>query len=60
MGRAAMTVALGPAAQTEVDYYMLAFPPAYLQGGTKAQKGTKVRMSVQLRRKGQRGGRSFG
>ncbi|XP_078204577.1 mesogenin-1 [Callithrix jacchus] len=37
----------------EVDYNMLAFQPAYLQGGggPKAQKGTKVRMSVQRRRK---------
>ncbi|XP_069881083.1 mesogenin-1 [Dipodomys merriami] len=37
----------------EVDYNMLAFQPAYLQGtdGPKAQKGTKVKMSVQRRRK---------
>ncbi|XP_008055677.1 mesogenin-1 [Carlito syrichta] len=37
----------------EVDYDMLTFQPAYLQsaGGPKTQKGTKVRMSVQRRRK---------
>ncbi|XP_045436438.1 mesogenin-1 [Pipistrellus kuhlii] len=37
----------------EVDYNMLAFQPAYLQaaGGPKAHKGSKVRMSVQRRRK---------
>ncbi|KAM6221491.1 mesogenin-1 [Rhynchocyon petersi] len=37
----------------EVDYNMLDFQPAYLQsvGVPKAQKGTKVRMSVQRRRK---------
>ena len=44
---------LGTSGLVEVDYDMLAFPPAYLQGssGSKAQKGTKVRMSVQRRRK---------
>ncbi|XP_016080258.1 PREDICTED: mesogenin-1 [Miniopterus natalensis] len=43
----------GTGGLVEVDYNMLAFPPAYLQGagGPKAQKGTKVRMSVQRRRK---------
>ncbi|XP_036737654.1 mesogenin-1 [Manis pentadactyla] len=43
----------GPGDLVEVDYNMLAFPPAYLQGagGPKVQKGTKVRMSVQRRRK---------
>ncbi|ELK27440.1 PREDICTED: mesogenin-1 [Myotis davidii] len=42
-----------PGGLVEVDYNMLAFQPAYLQGtgGPKAQKGTKVRMSVQRRRK---------
>ncbi|XP_006880785.1 PREDICTED: mesogenin-1 [Elephantulus edwardii] len=37
----------------EVDYNILDFQPAYLQsvGVPKAQKGTKVRMSVQRRRK---------
>ncbi|XP_025783214.1 mesogenin-1 [Puma concolor] len=37
----------------EVDYNVLAFQPAYLQGagGPKTQKGAKVRMSVQRRRK---------
>ncbi|XP_007945682.1 mesogenin-1 [Orycteropus afer afer] len=37
----------------EVDYNMLDFQPAYLQsiGVPKVQKGTKVRMSVQRRRK---------
>lgn len=44
---------LGTGGLVEVDYNMLAFQPAYLQGsgGPKAQKGTKVRMSVQRRRK---------
>lgn len=43
----------GSAGLVEVDYNMLAFQPAYLQGaaGPKTQKGTKVRMSVQRRRK---------
>ncbi|XP_007520656.1 mesogenin-1 [Erinaceus europaeus] len=43
----------GPGDLVEVDYNMLAFQPAYLQGpgAPKAQKGTKVRMSVQRRRK---------
>ncbi|KAL2773615.1 mesogenin-1 [Daubentonia madagascariensis] len=43
----------GAGGLVEVDYNMLAFQPAYLQGagGPKAQKGTKVRMSVQRRRK---------
>ncbi|XP_004686482.1 PREDICTED: mesogenin-1 [Condylura cristata] len=43
----------GPGGLVEVDYNVLAFQPAYLQGagGPKAQKGTKVRMSVQRRRK---------
>ncbi|XP_037382878.1 mesogenin-1 [Talpa occidentalis] len=43
----------GAAGLVEVDYSMLAFQPAYLQGaaGPKAQKGSKVRMSVQRRRK---------
>ncbi|XP_002710087.1 mesogenin-1 [Oryctolagus cuniculus] len=43
----------GASGLVEVDYNMLAFQPAYLQGpgGPKAQKGTKVRMSVQRRRK---------
>lgn len=42
-----------PSGLVEVDYNILAFQPAYLQGavGPKAQKGTKVRMSVQRRRK---------
>ncbi|XP_006197192.1 mesogenin-1 [Vicugna pacos] len=44
---------LGTGGLVEVDYNMLAFQPAYLQGagGPKAQRGTKVRMSVQRRRK---------
>ncbi|ELW71997.1 mesogenin-1 [Tupaia chinensis] len=44
---------LGASGLVEMDYNMLAFQPAYLQdtGGLKAQKGTKVRMSVQRRRK---------
>ncbi|KAM5318248.1 mesogenin-1 [Glossophaga mutica] len=43
----------GTGGLVEVDYNMLSFQPAYLQGtgGPKAQKGTKVRMSVQRRRK---------
>lgn len=43
----------GTGGLVEVDYNMLAFQPAYLQGagGPKTQKGTKVRMSVQRRRK---------
>ncbi|XP_020028180.1 mesogenin-1 [Castor canadensis] len=43
----------GSGGLVEVDYNMLAFQPAYLQstGGPKAQKGTKVKMSVQRRRK---------
>ncbi|XP_004582667.2 mesogenin-1 [Ochotona princeps] len=43
----------GTSGLVEVDYNMLAFQPAYLQGpgGPKTQKGTKVRMSVQRRRK---------
>ncbi|XP_032722919.1 mesogenin-1 [Lontra canadensis] len=43
----------GTGGLVEVDYNMLAFQPAYLQGagGPKAQKGAKVRMSVQRRRK---------
>ncbi|XP_019517181.1 PREDICTED: mesogenin-1 [Hipposideros armiger] len=43
----------GTSGLVEVDYNMLAFQPAYLQatGGPKPQKGTKVRMSVQRRRK---------
>lgn len=43
----------GAGGLVEVDYSMLAFQPAYLQGtsGSKPQKGTKVRMSVQRRRK---------
>ncbi|KAM8774532.1 mesogenin-1 [Rhynchonycteris naso] len=43
----------GTGGLVEVDYNMLAFQPAYLQGaaGPKNQKGTKVRMSVQRRRK---------
>nr|XP_054332579.1 mesogenin-1 [Pongo pygmaeus]PNJ52368.1 MSGN1 isoform 1 [Pongo abelii] len=43
----------GASGLVEVDYNMLAFQPTYLQGGggPKAQKGTKVRMSVQRRRK---------
>ncbi|EHB02377.1 Mesogenin-1 [Heterocephalus glaber] len=42
-----------PGGLVEVDYSMLAFQPAYLQGagGPKAQKGPKVKMSVQRRRK---------
>uniref|UniRef100_A0A8C6R5J1 Mesogenin-1 n=1 Tax=Nannospalax galili TaxID=1026970 RepID=A0A8C6R5J1_NANGA len=37
----------------ELDYNMLTFQPAYLQGagGLKGQKGSKVKMSVQRRRK---------
>uniref|UniRef100_A0A8C3X9M6 Mesogenin-1 n=1 Tax=Catagonus wagneri TaxID=51154 RepID=A0A8C3X9M6_9CETA len=44
---------LGTGGLVEVDYSMLAFQPAYLPGagGAKAQKGSKVRMSVQRRRK---------
>nr|XP_025870735.1 mesogenin-1-like [Vulpes vulpes] len=43
----------GGGSGVQVAYEMLAFPPAYLQGaaGPKAQKGAKVRMSVQRRRK---------
>ncbi|XP_029792242.1 mesogenin-1 [Suricata suricatta] len=43
----------GAGGLVEVDYGMLAFQPAYLQGagGPKTQKGAKVRMSVQRRRK---------
>ncbi|XP_036118132.1 mesogenin-1 [Molossus molossus] len=43
----------GSGGLVEVDYNVLAFQPAYLQGtgGPKTQKGTKVRMSVQRRRK---------
>lgn len=43
----------GTGGLVEVDYNMLAFQPAYLQAasGPKLQKGTKVRMSVQRRRK---------
>ncbi|KFO22229.1 mesogenin-1 [Fukomys damarensis] len=43
----------GPGGLVEVDYSRLAFQPAYLQGpgGPKSQKGTKVKMSVQRRRK---------
>ncbi|KAG3267625.1 mesogenin 1 [Ictidomys tridecemlineatus] len=43
----------GAGGLVEVDYNMLAFQPAYLQGpsGPKAQKGPKVKMSVQRRRK---------
>ncbi|KAM9635862.1 mesogenin-1 [Trichechus inunguis] len=43
----------GASGLVEVDYNMLDFQPAYLQsvGVPKAQKGTKVRMSVQRRRK---------
>lgn len=43
----------GTSGLVEVDYNMLAFQPAYLQAasGPKLQKGTKVRMSVQRRRK---------
>ncbi|XP_004627545.1 mesogenin-1 [Octodon degus] len=43
----------GTGSLVEMDYSMLAFQPAYLQGagGPKAQKGTKVKMSVQRRRK---------
>lgn len=43
----------GTGGLVEVDLNMLSFQPAYLQGagGPKAQKGTKVRMSVQRRRK---------
>ncbi|KAJ8789864.1 hypothetical protein J1605_021562 [Eschrichtius robustus] len=44
---------LGTGGLVEVGYDVLAFQPAYLQGagGPKTQKGTKVRMSVQRRRK---------
>uniref|UniRef100_A0A8C2VZM6 Mesogenin-1 n=1 Tax=Chinchilla lanigera TaxID=34839 RepID=A0A8C2VZM6_CHILA len=43
----------GTGGLVEVDYSVLAFQPAYLQGagGPKTQKGTKVKMSVQRRRK---------
>ncbi|XP_035956013.1 mesogenin-1 [Halichoerus grypus] len=43
----------GTGGLVEVNYNMLAFQPTYLQGagGPKAQKGAKVRMSVQRRRK---------
>ncbi|XP_037007639.1 mesogenin-1 [Artibeus jamaicensis] len=43
----------GTGGLVEVDYNMLSFQPAYLQGtgGPKAQKSTKARMSVQRRRK---------
>lgn len=44
---------LGTGGLVQVGYDMLAFQPAYLQGagGPKTPKGTKVRMSVQRRRK---------
>ncbi|XP_037668686.1 mesogenin-1 [Choloepus didactylus] len=43
----------GAGGLVEVDYKLLAFQPAYLQGAgvPKAQRGPKVRMSVQRRRK---------
>ncbi|KAL1782986.1 mesogenin-1 [Sigmodon hispidus] len=43
----------GAGGLVELDYSMLAFQPAYLQasGGLKGQKGSKVKMSVQRRRK---------
>ncbi|XP_055980770.1 mesogenin-1 [Sorex fumeus] len=43
----------GPGGLVEVDYNLLAFQPAYLQGtgSARAQKGPKVRMSVQRRQK---------
>lgn len=43
----------GPGGLAEMDYNLLAFQPAYLQGtdGARAQKGPKVRMSVQRRQK---------
>uniref|UniRef100_A0A8C5K1M9 Mesogenin-1 n=1 Tax=Jaculus jaculus TaxID=51337 RepID=A0A8C5K1M9_JACJA len=43
----------GTGGLVELDYNMLAFQPAYLQsdGGPKGPKGTKVKMSVQRRRK---------
>ncbi|XP_004696447.1 mesogenin-1 [Echinops telfairi] len=44
---------LGTSGLVEVDYNMLDFQPSYLQGVglPKVQRGTKVRMSVQRRRK---------
>ncbi|XP_008577138.1 PREDICTED: mesogenin-1 [Galeopterus variegatus] len=52
-GRADSGSSHGASGLVEMDYNVLAFQPAYLQssGDAKAQKGTKVRMSVQRRRK---------